>query len=349
MVEDGILIANSEKDVTDKSVINKSKFVGRDGMVDVINSLKTRQAWEEHYINKPPTINEFLTEEWIGDTAESIYPYIKEDLIDFWSVEKPYTELVSYSFRGAGKTVLSVLSMLFQMTHVVLMKDACRFFGLPPNSNITFVVVGKSETSISETFGLFINDIVNKSPKLRTILSPVVQHIIFCTHRNLKEKTIGKNINIISLVIQDCDLFDRENFYFKLEDFENIVRYRFADNYFARTIYEARLACVSNPTTKFLLREKPNRKILKGAEWEYKTWQYEDETKFFFIFIGNEDFPEPRIIKCTEELSTFVSKDIITVPLTLKPYAEKNLEAFLIDRAGELCRYAEKKRLELFQ
>jgi hypothetical protein len=60
-------------------------------------------SWKLLYRIKPPTMEEFLTKEWIGETAESLYPWVRETLINFFDHNKPYRHLFACGFIGAGK------------------------------------------------------------------------------------------------------------------------------------------------------------------------------------------------------------------------------------------------------
>ena len=42
------------------------------------------ESWRLHYKAKPPTIEEFLKPEYLGATSDSIWPYIKQALVNFW-------------------------------------------------------------------------------------------------------------------------------------------------------------------------------------------------------------------------------------------------------------------------
>lgn len=62
-------------------------------------------SWRIHYRVRPPTIEEFLTENWIGPTAESIYPHVRKWLTDFWQPNSPYRHLLLAPSIGTGKAL----------------------------------------------------------------------------------------------------------------------------------------------------------------------------------------------------------------------------------------------------
>lgn len=71
-------------------------------------SQKTRtqllaESWRINYRVKPPTIEEFLTEDWIGDMANSLFPHAKKILTEFWQPDSRYRHLILAGSIGTGK------------------------------------------------------------------------------------------------------------------------------------------------------------------------------------------------------------------------------------------------------
>lgn len=62
-------------------------------------------AWRIHYRQRPPTIQEFLSEEWIGPTANSLYPHVRDILTNFWDPESEYRNLILGTAIGTGKAL----------------------------------------------------------------------------------------------------------------------------------------------------------------------------------------------------------------------------------------------------
>src|SRR5208282_3237493 len=62
-------------------------------------------SWKIHYRgnNPPPNIKEFLSSKWLGATAESIYPYVKDTLYQFWNPKESYRNLILSPSIGWGK------------------------------------------------------------------------------------------------------------------------------------------------------------------------------------------------------------------------------------------------------
>src|SRR5208282_6713636 len=100
-------------------------------------------SWKIHYRgnNPPPNIKEFLSSKWLGATAESIYPYVKDTLYQFWNPKESYRNFILSPSIGWGKSFAAVLSNLFVSTHLVLMKNPKKYFGQSPATTIAQVLI----------------------------------------------------------------------------------------------------------------------------------------------------------------------------------------------------------------
>jgi hypothetical protein len=84
--------------------------------------------WKVTYRIKPPSIEEFLTEEWIGVTARNLWPHVKEVLNEYWMPDSPYRSLLLASSIGTGKSFMSTLSNLYIIVNLWCMRDPKKFF-----------------------------------------------------------------------------------------------------------------------------------------------------------------------------------------------------------------------------
>jgi hypothetical protein len=96
--------------------------------------------WRVHYKQKPPTPEEFLTHKYIGRMADDIYPRIKTAFIDFFDDTKPHRDAIFFPHIGWGKSTLSVLCNLYTTTHLSLMRDPKKFFGLATSTVLANVL-----------------------------------------------------------------------------------------------------------------------------------------------------------------------------------------------------------------
>jgi hypothetical protein len=82
-----------DKIVSDPTMSDRQKY-------QILN-----ESWRVNYRIKPPTIEEFLTPEWIGPTADSLYPHVRKILTEFWQPDSQYRHLVLGMSIGTGKAL----------------------------------------------------------------------------------------------------------------------------------------------------------------------------------------------------------------------------------------------------
>lgn len=64
-----------------------------------------QNAWRINFRSKPPTMEEFLTPKYLGDQANSLFPWLKKAMIEYADPMKPYRTLVLSTCIGAGKAL----------------------------------------------------------------------------------------------------------------------------------------------------------------------------------------------------------------------------------------------------
>lgn len=79
------------------------KIAGDEGTSQKMRTQLLTESWRINYRIKPPTIEEFLTPEWIGDMANSLFPHARRILTEFWQPDSPYRHLILASAIGLGK------------------------------------------------------------------------------------------------------------------------------------------------------------------------------------------------------------------------------------------------------
>jgi hypothetical protein len=121
--------------------------------------------WKINYVDKPPTIEEFLTEEWLGETAKSLFPYIKESLYTLFSRESNIKNLILYMPIGSGKSFLVGLANLYIGTIVYLMRNPRKLFNQSAASPICNVFMAFSLGKAKETLLKPFTEIMSVSPK----------------------------------------------------------------------------------------------------------------------------------------------------------------------------------------
>lgn len=69
-----------------------------------LKSLLFTESWRLNFRDKPPLPKEFTTEKYIGDMAETLFPWLSDYFLDFFDPLKPYRSGVLTSCIGAGKS-----------------------------------------------------------------------------------------------------------------------------------------------------------------------------------------------------------------------------------------------------
>jgi hypothetical protein len=146
-----------------KLVLN-NKYLSPSSRQDLILNL-----WRINYREKPPAIRDFLTEEWIGPMAESVYPHAREILENFWGLQSQYRHLVLGSAIGTGKSTVAALHNLYVSVHLFLMRNAKHFFELAPSTAIIQAFISFSIDKATQLLLQPLIQILSTSPKFRRV------------------------------------------------------------------------------------------------------------------------------------------------------------------------------------
>lgn len=103
-------------------------LLDNDGITTSMDDL-LNNSWRLVYRAKPPTMEEFLTEKYIGGDAETLYPWVRDFLIKAYDPLKPYRTLIWYYFIGGGKSTASCLSNLYISLCNSLMWSQHKYYG----------------------------------------------------------------------------------------------------------------------------------------------------------------------------------------------------------------------------
>ena len=97
---------------------------------DYANDIENN-GWRLTYYRKPPTPEEFLTYEWIGPQAETIWPNIKKAFLEFMDPNPlcSYRNLALSVSIGWGKSLLTVLVLTYITVIFGMMRKPYRLLG----------------------------------------------------------------------------------------------------------------------------------------------------------------------------------------------------------------------------
>jgi len=125
--------------------------------------------WRINYREKPPTIQEFLTEKWIGPMADSIHFHIRETLTEFWNAQSPYRHLILGNAIGTGKSTCAAIHNLYVSVILFLMRNPKKFFGLATSTSIVQAFISFSMDKATQTLLQPFIQILSTSPKFRRV------------------------------------------------------------------------------------------------------------------------------------------------------------------------------------
>jgi hypothetical protein len=117
-----------------------------------------QDSWKINYRAKPPTPEEFLTAKYLGPTADTLYPWVKQTFIDFMNPTAEYRNLILYPHIGWGKSFLSTLITLYLDICVSLMHDPNKYFGLSKATSFSSMLISYS---IKKSYEVLVSPFMN--------------------------------------------------------------------------------------------------------------------------------------------------------------------------------------------
>ena len=314
---------------------------------DKINLLSN--TWKINYRVKAPSIEEFLTSDWLGDTAESLYPHVKKILIEFWAPDSKYRHLLLASAIRCGKSVLSTISSLFVTVNLWAMRNPKRFFGLARMSSIVFMMISFTMDKAQQVLFQPFMQILSSSDKFKRIKLEERLDI------NQKENpdvvcwtTAGRmgnlqfyndlhyviasdpaqllGLNVISAILSEISFFSDRGFssdyiWRIYQDSVARIRGTFGNKYFAGTTLDSSPNdIVLSPIDKYIFSgeaaKDPENYVFTGPQWEYRPelnpiWLKTGET--FPVFRGSET--EPAKMLEPNEIKLYNPDEIYNVPI----------------------------------
>jgi len=127
-------------------------------------------SWRIHYRAEPPTEDNFISTKYLGAVSDSTYPRVKKVFTEFMAPSEK-RNLILYEAIGFGKTFLSSLITIYIATHLSLMRNPKKFFGLNPATVLAQLLISFSLDKSSELLLEPMMNILEASPyfeKVRT-------------------------------------------------------------------------------------------------------------------------------------------------------------------------------------
>ena len=271
-----------------------------------LKSLLFTESWRLNFRDKPPLPKEFITEKYIGDMAETLFPWLSDYFLDFFDTLKPYRSGVLTSCIGAGKSTISVLMNAYLSVLFALMHKPYKYYGYAPSTVFTLVYGGWSQKKASELLLEPLLNLLRSSPyfeqcrtwedmikanklfyesngpidKIYWTRASPTSELMFSNGLNVKIVSSAGDIlgqNIIAGTLSELAFF-RENgwadskiqtFFSKLRD---RIDSRMKKNYISRFILDSSPNTLESPIDDWIWNvatKDPSIKIFSGARWKF--------------------------------------------------------------------------------
>jgi len=309
-------------------------------------------SWKIHYTIKPPNIQEFLTEEWIGPTARSLHPHVIKILCEYWKSDSPYRNLILATSIGTGKTTMSAISMLYIIVHLMCMRDIKRFFGLAQSGSILIALISFTLHKAGQILLQKLIQIlcstekfrrVNREERILVAQKETPDKLIWTTAGRMGSVQFAGDVHVmlassptailgldmIAAVLSEISFFldqgySSEYIWRMYNDTKGRIQSRFRKKYLTTCILDSSPNDMEeSPIDKYIFTgeayKDPSNYIMTGAHWEYlpdnhPEWQKTGET--FPVFKG--DGSNPAQVLTETEVEKYNKEDIYNVPIDIK-------------------------------
>lgn len=330
-------------------------------------------TWRVHYRIKPPSIEEFLSSDWIGQMSESVWPHARKLLTEYWAPNSPHRHLILGSAIGTGKSTISTLSTMFVFSRLWCMRDSKRFFGLATSTSIVYALISFSLEKAGQLLLQPFMQILLSSPKFHRVrmeeklnskqleypdkvcwtTSGKMGSIQFQgdTHITLAsspQKLLG--LNMIGATLSEISFFvdqgySPEYIWRIYQDSKGRVRSRFQDGqslkYLSGTILDSSPNDMeASPIDKYIFsgeaKKDPLNYIFLGSQWEHlpdRFKEWQKTGKTFPVFRGSASEP-PKLLRSEAEISQYDAGEIYNVPIDLRMAFEENVVKNVKDYCG---------------
>jgi len=326
----------------------------------------TENLWKVNFIRKPPSPDEFLTEEWIGETANSVYPYIKNYFLEFFNPLNPYRHLVLYLPIGVGKSMLVALIKGYLATVIYYLRNAKQFFKLSKTTVLTDVTVS---LTLDQAYTLNIQPMLQyleTSPKFRRVKleTQLIKNMkedhdkIYFTsavkggalfrigdlfYRAISEPSQLLGLTIVSASLTELGFLQEkgmkpETVMKLLTDSKGRIYSRFGNHYLARSIVDSSPNDLNNPIDRYCLYDcikDPTVYRLMATKYDLQPWLFpiwEKTGETFPMYRGSAS-KEAKVLE-DFEVENYDITEIYNVPIDIKQLALEAPNKIIKDYCG---------------
>jgi hypothetical protein len=355
------------KEISDavKIIVNNKSFSEQTKKFLLLNT------WRINYKIKPPTMEEFLSPEWIGSISESLFPYWKDILINLTNPKTKEKNLILYSPIGTGKSTMVALLNLYISTIIYLMNNPKKTLRQSAATSLCNVFVAQSLDKAKEVLlEPFINILTSseKFVQCRTIEQMKklekehgTNKICWTTASMASALTIGNNMSIkiksnsaslLGLTILCGSItelaffkevgYSDEDIMKLYNDLKGRIKSRFpTKNGLNFSILDSSPndATFESSIDYWILneaRKNPENFIFNDTKWNLQPWLFPDwekTGKTFYIYKGSGD-KQSKIIENKMDIEQYNKEDIVECPIDIYTLAVDDTSKVLKDYAG---------------
>lgn len=323
-------------------------------------------SWKINHKFRPPTVEEFLTEDWIGPQAKEIFPHCKKVFIDYFNPTVNKNTLITYCCTGWGKSTLLAMIKFYRAVICESYRNPKQYLKLGESTRLTDATISFTKASAYDLVIKGLDVLLQTSPKCqklhyeRDMNNPEYTEsgkILFCNTSK------GNSILRVGNIFYDCisepiQLVGRNlisvsatelSFLKEVMPEEKVMK--LVDEMFSRV--HNRFG-YNNPNVSLVVDSSPNsmegladqwiekhkndkdKLFINDKKWELPTFSwmfpiYEKDKKnnVFPIFKGTSTQPVKIITK--DEVKNYNDDDILWTPNDLYELAKDNVSKIMRD------------------
>ncbi|MDA3856446.1 MAG: hypothetical protein PF569_09375 [Candidatus Woesearchaeota archaeon] len=353
------------------------KIMNNDKLSDEKKMDYTANSWKVSFKERPPSVAEFLTHEYIGGTADNLFPYMKGMMEDFFDIKNPYRHLILALPIGVGKSMLAMLILAYISTYYALLRNPKQYLNQASHAMMTIAIMAISQSKAEEITTRPLLNLLGNSEKFKRCKTEeqlerykleYPSNICYTTAStkgsifridDLYFKQVSQvsdllGLNILSSTCTEISFFKEAG---KGWTDEKVMRFytdlkgrmysRFQNNWLSRSILDSSPNTMEDSITQYIYNDaykNPENLVLQGAKWDYQIWQFpifeKDRTKTFPVYLGTASSP-PKILQ-PSEVELFDPTEVMDFPNDIRVLAEDSLTKCIKDYGGRPSAVAEK-------
>jgi len=327
--------------------------------------------WRLIYRVKPPSIQDFLTPEWLGPTAGDLYPHVIQNLCEFGDCKSTKRHLILATSIGTGKSFTATIWALFVLVNLWCMIQPKRFYGLAQATSIVYALISFTMDKAQQLLLQPFLQIMISSPKFMRVKQEqylvkkqtdfpeqiawttsgrmgVLQffndlHVILTSQPQgiLGLSMIGATMSELSFFVDQG--YSPEHIWRVYQDAKQRVGNRFVGYpYLTGTVMDSspndmELSPIDNYIFTGQCNEDPKNYVVTGPQWEFSAVGdrykiWKKTGETFPVFRGSGKAP-PRILT-TADYNTVPEHEVFHVPIDIEIAFKENVTKAVKDFCG---------------